>query len=310
MKLYLAWISTLLLPIYLLIVLWLLRQTWRGTWRFFGPFSLIVFVYLAMLDRLGRLIINMPGYPQGRWLLLFMALALPFLCFLAYRWKKSALESRDVRVIFAVLGAAYVSGNMIGLFFFMALVPLPLCFLAYRWKKSALKSRRVWAVLAVAGAAYVIALGDVTLHSWNMAKACPKAGVRIYRTVKVDGFIPSSEYSILSRIPKGYLVGDTPAHPVLGLATRWKRTDSGISEWEIAFTGPVPDYELGVIAYREVAQNRLTKEIVAEFWRFRAQQGWIDAKFGPDINPGGCQGGSWGLHNSIKQIFTLPKEQS
>ncbi|MDD2774879.1 MAG: hypothetical protein PHU06_02870, partial [Gallionella sp.] len=37
--------------------------------------------------------------------------------------------------------------------------------------------------------AYAIPLGDVTYNSMAMAKVCPRAGLHIYKTVEVDGFI-------------------------------------------------------------------------------------------------------------------------
>ena len=36
--------------------------------------------------------------------------------------------------------------------------------------------------------AYAVPLGDVTQHSMAMAKVCGKAGLHVYRTVKVEGF--------------------------------------------------------------------------------------------------------------------------
>lgn len=64
----------------------------------------------------------------------------------------------------------------------------------------------LWVVPLYLFIAYAIPLGDVTWHSWHMAKVCPNAGIHIYRTVEVDGFYCSIS-SIIEKYPYDFVEG-------------------------------------------------------------------------------------------------------
>jgi hypothetical protein len=208
----------------------------------------------------------------------------------------------------------------LGLAYFLLLLvylPLALIGLCVMFAKIRRRQTRAWAIPLYLILAYLIPLGDVTWHSWNMAKVCPKAGVRIYRTVKADGFTPSSDWAVLNQ---GYLFGESRPDPKNGLVTRWEMTDSGIvrvgpvppkSEWELVTPLAAADYELGVTAYYAAIQNRLTKEVIADKRAFTAWKGWLDAWIGSVItnSAGSCEGGARMLHNYITEILIPPEKQ-
>lgn len=190
-------------------------------------------------------------------------------------------------------------------------LPLVLIGLLVLFSKVKSWQNRTWAIPLYLIVAYAIPLGDVTLNSWNMAKVCPKAGLHIYRTVKVDGFIPGSEYTVRER---KYHFAEGKINPIDGLVTRWEKTTSGgierldnvppKSEWAESSGIAMPDRGLGVNKTHSFIQNRFTKEIIAEDWYFSAWYGWIDAWIASviDNSPGGC-GNSQTLYDSIDRIL-------
>ena len=181
-----------------------------------------------------------------------------------------------------------------------------LCIKVWRWR------RRYWAIPLYLVLAYLIPLGDVTWHSWNMAKVCPKAGLHVYRTVVVDGFTPSSEYTLRER---GYRFTEGRIDPSTGLTTRWEKTASGDilrfdkilpkSEWEEVSGTALPDKRLGVNVTHEFVRNRITDEVIAERWFFSAWRGWVDALIGSviDNSVGSCNGGAYLIYDSIDKIL-------
>ncbi len=202
--------------------------------------------------------------------------------------------------------AAYVL-----LFIYLPLALIGLVILLFKvktWKT------RAWAIPLYLILAYAIPLGDVTWHSWNMAKVCPKAGLHVYRTVVVDGFMPVSEEYVKQ---KPYRFAETRVDKA-GLVTRWERTTSGIqkldhvvpkSEWILESGISIPDYELGVSKTHEFIQNRLSKEVIAERWFFSAWYSWVDILIGSTIDnsAGSCNGGSQLILASIEKIL-IPSE--
>lgn len=177
------------------------------------------------------------------------------------------------------------------------------------------KTRR-WAIPLYLVLAYAIPMGDVTWHSWNMAKVCPKAGLHVYRTVVVDGFMPADE-TYVSR--GGYRFVEGEISPKTGLVTRWEKTESDIqrldgvlpkSEWALKSGIAKQNYADGVSEEYESIQNRQTSEIIAERRLFLAWRGWIDAWIASviDNSVGGCNGGSYLLIGSIAKIL-IPSER-
>ena len=147
---------------------------------------------------------------------------------------------------------------------------------------------RAWVIPLYLVLAYAIPLGDVTKHSWNMSKVCPKAGLHVYRTVVVDGFIPEQSVSkdLLERYPYRF-VETRPRENKNNTVFRIERVDGQfieidgaqpLAEWEyVRDPFDYPDKTLGVTVDREVIRNRRTGEVIAEDFSFNAWRGWIDA---------------------------------
>ncbi len=179
-------------------------------------------------------------------------------------------------------------------------LPLVLIGLMVLFSKVKSWKSRAWVVPLYLFLAYAIPLGDVTWHSWNMAKVCPKAGLHVYRTVVVDGFYSNylANYYI-HRYP--YMLLEEPESPGLSGYIRLVRKNDEITvlhnvpelltEWEILYIPNYdPDPSLGVRGKRWVARNRQTGEVVAESLSFSAWRGWIDAWIGSvvDNSVGSC----------------------
>ncbi len=108
--------------------------------------------------------------------------------------------------------------------------------------------------------AYAIPLGDVTVNSIAMAKACPSAGLHIYKTVEVDGFI--GRYDVRDR-PYRFI-----EFPTLRAdhSSYWKRSekhpDGSISAIEL--TQPTAEYEVlfGEWRYDESRGVSLLRDVI------------------------------------------------
>ena len=162
---------------------------------------------------------------------------------------------------------------------------------------------RAWTVPLYIAIAYAIPMGDVTWHSWNMNKACEKAGLHVYRTVVVDGFIGEfAGKDTLERYPYRFvennvLSGKGAAHFERSgdqiVETKLLRP---IAEWEyVRDPFDFPDSSLGVTVERDVIRNRRTGEVIGEYLGFSAWRGWLDAWIASVIN------------NSAGVCYGLPK---
>lgn len=162
---------------------------------------------------------------------------------------------------------------------------------------------RAWVVPIYLAIAYAIPLGDVTWHSWNMAKVCPKAGLHVYRTVVVDGFIGElAGKGTLERYPYRFvennvLSGKGAAHfERSGDRIAETKLLRPIAEWEyVRDPFDFPDRSLGVTVERDVIRSRRTGEVIAEYFGFSAWRGWLDASISSVIN------------NSAGACYRLPK---
>ena len=172
-------------------------------------------------------------------------------------------------------------------------LPLVLIVLAVLFSKIKSWKHRAWVAPLCLILAYAIPLGDVTWHSWNMAKVCPKAGLHVYRTAVVDGFL--GEFSggdTLRQHP--YVFVERTTFPGTSDAVRFSRSGDKViniriprptAEWEyIRAPFDYPDKLLGVTVNREIIRNRVTGEVIAEDISFRAWRGWIDAKIASVID--------------------------
>jgi hypothetical protein len=165
-------------------------------------------------------------------------------------------------------------------------LPLVLIGLVVLFSKVKSWQNRTWAIPLYLIVAYAIPLGDVTLNSWSMAKVCPKAGLHIYRTVKVDGFL--GEYASVDTMRKNpYTFLENKPFSDDPEADRFERSGTQIintiipkptAEWEIV-REPFDrsDKSLGVTVDGHVIRNRYTGEVIAEYFAYTAWQGWIDA---------------------------------
>lgn len=148
-----------------------------------------------------------------------------------------------------------------------------------RWRGAA----KACVMLLAALLAYAIPLGDVTVNSIAMAKVCPNAGLHIYRTVEVDGFIG---HRTLDYAPYKFI--EFPTLRTNG-TYYWvhseKRPDGSISEKKLE--QPTAEYEvidgqwhvdsnLGVEAMTDVVRSRISGEILAERNLFNPLPGWLD----------------------------------
>ena len=192
----------------------------------------------------------------------------------------------------------------------VVLVLLELLFRAIRSWKLRLVVIPIYLILA-----WLIPLGDVTRNSIAMAKVCPRAGLHVYRTVVVDGFMPAGK-GYLDKY--GYKFVESKIDPVSGLVTRWEKTDSGgkrfdyvrpLSEWVLKGGVDVFDHTLGVYSSREVIQNIKTSEVAAERVMFSARAGWVDSYIRGliDNSTGSCDGGAKLLHSYIDTIIIPSK---
>lgn len=155
-------------------------------------------------------------------------------------------------------------------------------------------SKKAGVLLLALLLAYVIPLGDVTFNSLAMAKVCSSAGLHIYKTVEVEGFIGSYDLH-----GGQYQFYESPTLRTNG-TYYWKRfekqPDGSISVKDLA--QPSAEYEVlrgnGYGEYRGlkldgyydpethtkkshwVIRNRITRDVLAEWLFFRAMAGWLD----------------------------------
>lgn len=131
--------------------------------------------------------------------------------------------------------------------------------------------------------AYAIPLGDVTVNSMAMAKVCPSAGLHIYKTVVVDGFI--GHYNLRGS-PYQFIEFPTlRANETYYWARSEKMPDGSISVKELA--QPTAEHEVisvdwhldkarGVESSAYVIRNRISGETLAEWNLFNPLPGWLD----------------------------------
>ena len=178
-------------------------------------------------------------------------------------------------------------------------LPLALIGLAVLFAKAKSWKTCAWTVPLYLILAYAIPLGDVTWHSWNMAKVCPKVGLHVYRTVVVDGFLGTTVgKETMERYP--YVFVERPAIRVDPVFGHFERRDDQIvnfvvprptAEWEhVRDPFDFPDKSLGVTVDRDVIRNRKTGEVIAEYFVYGARRGWVDAWIGSviDNSAGNC----------------------
>jgi hypothetical protein len=180
--------------------------------------------------------------------------------------------------------------------FVLALFYLPfvLWLLVRLWRTPKLQGVKKWGAMTLAALlAYVIPLGDVTVNSIAMAKVCPTAGLHIYKTVEVDGFIGNynlqgSPYQFIEfpklRANETYYWVRSEKNPDGSISD--KKLEKPTAKYEVltangyaqfnGFALPGFDSETGTHKSRWVIRNRVSGEIIAEWLFFNSLAGWLD----------------------------------
>ena len=135
--------------------------------------------------------------------------------------------------------------------------------------------------------AYAIPLGDVTLNSIAMAQVCPSAGLHVYKTVEVEGYLTEmGDGELLNKYPYKFI--EAPEHLVDGSYRWWhyeKQPDGKIvitkltqpkSDYEFVYVDWHIDKKRSVEASGRIIRNRSSGEILAERNFFNPISGWVD----------------------------------
>lgn len=167
------------------------------------------------------------------------------------------------------------------IFFYL---PVVLWGLWQLWRSPRWQGARKATVLMLAVLlAYAIPLGDVTVNSIAMAKVCPSAGLHIYKTVEVEGFVGSYDLRGSS-----YQFYESPTLRTDGTyfwrrfetqadgRIREKNLEQPTAEYEVIDGQWHADKRLGVEASTDVIRNRITGELLAERNIFNPLPGWLD----------------------------------
>jgi hypothetical protein len=187
---------------------------------------------------------------------------------------------------------------------------------------------RVWRLRQLRGAAkasvillavllaYAIPLGDVTVNSLAMAKACPSAGLHIYKTVEVEGYLTTiGDGSTLKTYPYQFI--ETPQLKADGtyyLKHYKKNPDGSISEESLE--KPTAEYEViggqwhvdnvhGVEVTTNVIRSRKSGEILAELNLFNPRPGWLDKILVIRWFGTGGRRGCWGEPASMVDVSNI-----
>ena len=149
-------------------------------------------------------------------------------------------------------------------------------------KKTPSRIRKSLGILIIAITAYAIPLGDVTLHGLAMAKACPKAGLHVYKKVQAEGYYNTrSSGEEIRRFGFRFMETSRPGDKKI---THYERQpdDSIATSFQDAITAEYAviydptRLEEGVRKQRWWIRQRSDDEAVGEWLRFGAVPGWLD----------------------------------
>lgn len=164
--------------------------------------------------------------------------------------------------------------------FYLPLVVLVLWRVVRSQKLTGLK--KVFGLLGVVILAYAIPLGDVTLNSIAMTKACQKVGVHIYKTARVEGYFDSLGSEDFFRHRPGFRFVE---YKRPGEIVRLERRDLEIvksilpaptAEYEVLLGEWAVDKEKRVEVSRDLIRHRASGEVLAERLIFNPMPGWVD----------------------------------
>jgi hypothetical protein len=184
--------------------------------------------------------------------------------------------------------------------------------------------RGVWkagAMLLAALVAYAIPLGDVTINSLAMARVCPSAGLHVYKTVEVDGYLTTiGDGGALKRHPYKFI--ETPQLKADG-AYYWiryeknqdgsvveKRLDKSTAVYEVLGGQWHIDYARGVEVTTDVIRRKETGEVLADINLFNALPGWLDRALVVRWFGAGGRHDCWGEPASMVDVarILIPKQ--
>ncbi|HRE15572.1 MAG TPA: hypothetical protein PLW86_00690 [Rhodocyclaceae bacterium] len=165
--------------------------------------------------------------------------------------------------------------------------------------------------------AYALPLGDVTVNSMAMGKACPKAGLHIYRTVEVEGFIgryrlSDTPYQFIEmpmlRTDGTYYWNRSERNPDDSI--RQKKLEQPTAEYEVVDGQWHVDKVLGVERKTDVIRNRVSGELLAERNLFNPLPGWIDKVLVVRWFGTGGSHGCWGTPSAgiAETKILIPKQ--
>ncbi|MES9879787.1 MAG: hypothetical protein ABW185_02800, partial [Sedimenticola sp.] len=163
---------------------------------------------------------------------------------------------------------------------------------------------------------YVIPFGDVTLNSMAMERACPQAGLHVYKKVEVDGYLDSNAVPRDMerhgyRFMETYVIGggyarydlqddgsiietlmDEPTAEYEVIYEKYSRTLDGTfrrlysGRESSVYKGKEGIDEMPLVGGRRYGsserwhvRNRITKEVVGEWITFSPLHGWLDRIF-------------------------------
>ncbi len=140
------------------------------------------------------------------------------------------------------------------------------------------------AVPAVVIVAYVTVMGDVTMNSLAMSKACERAGLHVYKKVRVEGYfdrrsgpdeIKRYGYKFIESQRTGGKIARYERQPDESIIR--KEQEEMSAEYEVVYEDKSPVPELGVgVMRRSFVRNRQSGEVIGEWLSFSPMHGWVD----------------------------------
>lgn len=175
---------------------------------------------------------------------------------------------------------------------------------------------KVGVVILTVFLAYALPLGDVTVNSLAMAKACPNAGLHVYKTAEVEGYLTTiGDGGILKTHPYRFI--EAPQLKANG-TYYWRRyeknPDGSIGEKRLE--KPTAEYEVvdgkwhvddtrGVEVSIDVIRSRKSGEVLAEINLFNPLPGWLDKILVVRWFGTGGRHGCWGEPASFIDVSSI-----
>jgi len=184
----------------------------------------------------------------------------------------------------------YISG---GALLLLVLVYLPVVVLALRLLWRRLPPRRpirigVSVLAAIAAAA--IPLWDVAIASAQMARLCPEAGLKVYRTVEVEGYLTNFGGNLgeITRSGFSYLEEQSTPERILIFTKKGNRVVKTVVDLRETHYVIRSRYQyrhrsieqvkgaLNVAEWKSVVVDRTTGDVLGQAVSYSAFPGWVD----------------------------------